>query len=119
MSENVLDKENWKQEAASVINDIKNHVKNVEISNLKNTNQRVYLNITTLESENYCVELSGQGFRVVGKAYDLVDLTDTEYFETPYSLLSKISLNFYQSFGNELMSKLQAVHHEENQENDS
>ncbi|KAF5300688.1 hypothetical protein FQA39_LY11050 [Lamprigera yunnana] len=115
MSEKVLDEENWRHEAESVIIDVKNHVKHIELSNLKNTTKNVFLNITTLEDQDYCVELSKDGFRVVGKSFNVDDQNNGEYFETPYSLLSKISINFYRSFGNELMSKLHAVHQMEQQ----
>lgn len=113
MCEKVLDEENWRNEAQAVINDIRNHVRSVEISKtLKSTDRHVYLNFTTLEGDSYCVELSASGFQIVGKAYDTVDISEGEYFETPYGLLCKISTDFYKSFGNELMSKLNALHEE-------
>lgn len=110
MSDEVLDEENWKKEAQAVIEDIKNHVKTVEVSkNLKSTDQKIYLNLKTLEGEECCVELSGFGFRIVGRSYDNTDVKDGQYFETPYGLLSQISSNFHQSFGNALIDKLHAL----------
>lgn len=106
MSEEVLDEENWKIEAQAVINDIKSHVKQIIISDkIKSTNQKIVLNLTTLEDELFCIELSGFGFRVLGKGYDSSN-NNGEYFETPYSLLNSLSPLFQQSFGNELLKKL-------------
>lgn len=107
MTENVLDSENWKLEANAVINDIKDHVKDANISEkFVSTNQCIYMNIETLEGEKFCIELSGNGFRICGKAYDVHNLEEEQYFETPYSLLNKVSPLFCSSFGNTLLDKL-------------
>lgn len=104
------DLENWKLEGEAVINDIKKHVKDIKISEtLECNNQRVYLNLTTLEDQDYCVELSAYGFRIVGTTYDATNIVTDSYFETPYSLLNTISPEFRLSFGNTLMSKLRAL----------
>lgn len=108
MSDEEVD--NWREEAKSVINDIKGHVMNIQISEaLENTDQKIYLNLTTLENSQYCIELSSSGFRVVGKSFDNINLDGESYFETPYSLLSSISPQFHQSFGNALLIKLIAL----------
>ncbi|XP_031357554.1 GSK3B-interacting protein-like [Photinus pyralis] len=105
--EKVLDAENWRNEARSVINDVSNHVKTIEISaSSANDDGHIYLNVTTLENANYCVELSAAGFRIVGVSHDANDLDDGERYETPYALLGKISASFRRSFADELMSKL-------------
>lgn len=108
MSDPELD--NWIEEANSVINDIKGHVTNIQISQtLENTNQKVYLNVITLENKKFCIELSARGFRVVGKNFDENLLDEENYFETPYSLLSSISPHFHESFSNALFNKLNAL----------
>lgn len=110
MNERVLNSENWKLEAAAVINDIKDHVKEATLSeSLRNNNQYIYINIETLESEKYCIELSANGFRICGKGYDEHNLEGDQYFETPYSLLNKVSPLFSSSFGNALLSKLNTL----------
>ncbi|CAF4953873.1 unnamed protein product [Pieris macdunnoughi] len=109
MSEQVLDQNTWPKEAEAAINDIKKHVKTACISTaLKNTNQCVYLNLTTLEDLNYCIEMSAAGFRVVGRKYDDTNLATIENmnYETPYALLNSISQKYRESFGGELMNKL-------------
>nr|CAH7755780.1 unnamed protein product [Callosobruchus chinensis] len=107
MTEEVLDAENWKLEAAAVINDVKDHVKTLNISEkLQSDNAHIYLNLITIEENRYCIQLSGQGFRVVGYDFDKTDQATDEYFETPYSLLNKLSPKFKDSFANDLLNKL-------------
>lgn len=109
MSEQVLDKETWPQEAESAISDIRKHVKSANISPLlQSTNQRIFINLTTLENTDYCIEMSAAGFRVVGRTYDDTALSTIENmnYETPYALLNSISQKYRESFGGELMNKL-------------
>ncbi|KAK9888518.1 hypothetical protein WA026_000769 [Henosepilachna vigintioctopunctata] len=104
----LLDEHNWRLEAESVINDIKNHVYSITLSEkLQNTNKKIFLNLITLENQTFCIELSGQGFRIVGKSFDTTDINCSQYYETPYSLLNNVSPMFSTSFGNELIAKLQ------------
>lgn len=109
MSENVLDSENWKIEAQAIINDIKGHVKKIEISEkLESTDRSIYFNLYTIEEQIFCVELSAQGFKIVGYNYDEVNNTISDkYYETPYALLNDISVKFKDSFANALLEKLQ------------
>lgn len=109
MSDQVLAKETWPQEAAAAINDIRKHVKSASISSkLQSNNQRIYINMTTLEKTDFCIEMSATGFRVVGRKYDDDSLATIENmnYETPYALLNNISEAYRQSFGGELMTKL-------------
>ncbi|XP_015191725.1 PREDICTED: GSK3-beta interaction protein [Polistes dominula] len=106
----LLDEEQWKLEAQAVINDIKDHVIDVKISDrLCNTNQVIYLNLTTLENLTFCIELSSAGFTIVGNKYDDSTNKGNEYFETFYSLLNSISLRYRNSFGNLLLEKLEKL----------
>ncbi|XP_044750146.1 GSK3B-interacting protein [Coccinella septempunctata] len=107
MEEYLLDENNWKLEAQSVIGDIGNHVKFVAISEtLLNTNNKIFLNLETLENRTFCIELSASGFRIVGNAFNQNNLDESEYYETPYSLLNRISPMFSASFRDELLEKL-------------
>ncbi|XP_053607538.1 GSK3B-interacting protein-like [Plodia interpunctella] len=109
MSEQVLGQETWPQEAEAAINDIRKHVKTANISpTVQSSNQRIYINLTTLEDSDYCVEMSASGFRVVGRKYDDISLSTIENmnYETPYALLNSISQKYRESFGGELMNKL-------------
>nr|XP_026485672.1 GSK3B-interacting protein isoform X1 [Vanessa tameamea] len=109
MSEQVLDKETWPAEAEAAINDIRKHVNSAQVSSkVRSTNQKIYINLTTLENAEYCVEMSALGFRVVGRKYDDTSLSTIENmnYETPYALLNNISQKYRESFGGELMNKL-------------
>lgn len=109
MSEKVLDEKTWPQEAEGAINDIRKHVRSACISpRLLSNNQRIYINLTTLENSDYCIEMSANGFRVVGRKYDDTTLSSIENmnYETPYALLNNISQKYRESFGGELMNKL-------------
>lgn len=111
--ETPFDSEGWQTEARSVIQDVQGHVQSIATSdNLRSTNTRIYLNLTTREGDRFTVELSGHGFRVVGSNHD--DLSrDLEegptFFETPYSLLGSISPAFSTSFGAKLCERLQQL----------
>lgn len=99
--------ENWLQEAEGVINDVKSHVKNIQISkHLQCTNSSIYLNLTIIEGRRYCVQLSSQGFRIVGHEFDTNSLDSDVFYETPYSLLNEISEKFQESFANSLQNQL-------------
>lgn len=105
--------DNWRNEAEGVIKDIQEHVKEVSVSDsLEKNNRKIYLNVTTLEDKKYCLELSCHGFRIVGQDYDLINIEDNPFFETPYSLLNSISPSFQQSFNNSLLSKLGSLANE-------
>ncbi|KAF7418746.1 hypothetical protein HZH68_001399 [Vespula germanica] len=109
----ILDEEQWKLEAQSVINDIKNHVNDVKLSDrLCSTNQVIYFNLTTLENLKYCIELSSAGFTIVGNKHDDASNKGNQYFETPYSLLNSTSPQYRDSFGNLLLEKLKELSQE-------
>ncbi|XP_043252388.1 GSK3-beta interaction protein [Colletes gigas] len=106
----VLDEEQWKHEAQAVIDDVKQHVTDIKVSEtLRSTNQLIYLNLTTLEGLKFCIKLSSAGFSVVGNQHDDTSNTGNEHFETPYSLLDLVSPQYRNSFGNSLLDKLKKV----------
>ncbi|XP_041978335.1 GSK3B-interacting protein-like [Aricia agestis] len=107
--ERVLDEESWPMEAEAAINDIRKHVNSAQISpELKSSNQKIFINLTTLENTPFCIEMSGSGFRIVGRQYNDASLSHIEdkYYETPYALLNVISKKYKESFGGELMNRL-------------
>jgi len=71
----------------------------------------VILNIKTLEGEDLCIQLTKQGFRIIGNKFDVVDadLPKQESFETIYCLLDKHSARYRQAFGMSLASKLSSI----------
>lgn len=107
MSERVLDSEGWKEEAQAVINDVKDHVKTIEVSqSLANSNSRIYLNVETLEGNKFTFELTVQGFKFCGEGFDRNDWANNDYYETPYALLNSVSPRFKEAFMDVLFRKL-------------
>lgn len=100
----------WKDEAKAVIKDIEALVQTINVSEkLISNKHRIYLNIVTNENKPYCIELSPSGFRIVGNAFDVIDIESDQYYDTPYSLLSQISNSYTYTFANALISKLQNI----------
>ncbi|XP_038072380.1 GSK3-beta interaction protein-like [Patiria miniata] len=100
-----------KIEAKSAVNEVKFAVKHVEISEkLSNTDEQAYLNVKTKEGDEFCVELTVQGFRIVGTSFDRIDDSDeSTYYETIYALLDKHSPQYRLTFGETLADKLQLL----------
>ncbi|XP_063697313.1 uncharacterized protein LOC134828215 [Culicoides brevitarsis] len=100
----------WKSEALAVVNDIKDHVSGIELSNvLPSDETKIYLNVTTIEGEIFCIRLNSEGFLISGHGKDSrasEALENQQIYETPYSLLSAISKKFTESFGNRLINEL-------------
>lgn len=112
--DNPDDDNNWEKEAEAIRNDLKNHVWEVLISStLPSSRSAIYLNVETLERKQYCVELSSNGFKIIGDKYDDTELVNGTVYETPQSLLSAISPKYSESFCEELRSKLSSLSREE------
>lgn len=106
-AEKGMDAKNWKVEAEAVVKDIEKHLIKIEV--VEGSDQCIFFNLTTLENQDYIVELSVNGFRVV-RPPDKPALGEmNEYYETPYSLLGKISTKFEESFGHELIKQLNCL----------
>ncbi|XP_014467535.1 PREDICTED: uncharacterized protein LOC106740724 [Dinoponera quadriceps] len=100
----------WQLEAQAVINDVKSHVQDIRVSEqLTSSNKAIYLNLTTLENLQFCVELSASGFIVVGNRHDDASNADNKHFETPYCLLECISPRYRQSFCTSLFERLKEL----------
>ncbi|XP_046464187.1 GSK3-beta interaction protein-like [Daphnia pulex] len=109
--ERILNGEEWTVEALAVIHDVKDHVLEIVIADRSvNNDQLIHMNLTTKEKQRYCIELTAQGFRVVGYDYNRTDVSSDDYFETPYALLDKLSPLYRQAFGDSLVSKLLLLH---------
>ncbi|XP_061398600.1 GSK3-beta interaction protein [Musca vetustissima] len=106
---------NWEEEATAIINDVKTHVAEIEISKVLPSNEsHIYMNIRTFEGATYCIHVSSMGFRVVSEMYNTIDedkteVNEDEVYETPYALLDKISPRYVESFGNQLCKQLLAL----------
>lgn len=106
----LFSREQWHKEAEAVIKDIRSGVQEAKIANSpRSSDSSTYINITTFENNKYCIELSGRGFRVVGRDYDCDTQPETTWYETPYALMNHLSSAFHEHFGKCLIAKLQAM----------
>lgn len=112
----LADEDGWKEEARAVISDVTDHVKHIQIADgLKSSRSHIYLNLTILEGARFTVELSCQGFQIVGNEHNSSGNPQGEVYETPYSLLDNVSPGYRQAFGQRLFNKLEKV--QKDQEN--
>lgn len=102
----------WIIESQAVIDDIKQDVQEISISKrLPVDDSGIYLNLTTLDGQKFCVKMSTAGFEIVAKEYNQDRSTDEEstIYETPYSMLSAISPMYTASFANRLRVAMEKI----------
>lgn len=131
------DVKDMRLEAEAVVNDVLFAVSQMHVSqSLNSTSDVAYINVETREGNRYCLELTEAGLRVratevfsvismfislmlkptdsvqqvVGYAFNQVneDLS-TQYHETVYSLLDKLSPGYREAFGNALLQRLESL----------
>lgn len=110
-------------EAIAAVHELQFAVKDIYVSEmLPRTSELIFLNLTTLEGQAYCVELTMKGWRVTSHRHDCMngDINNldlhVQYFETIYALMDRISPAYRRRFTDALMSKLAAVQAERNDE---
>ncbi|ELU03636.1 hypothetical protein CAPTEDRAFT_186190 [Capitella teleta] len=100
-------------EAEEAAKEIAFAVKDVVVSQeLPYTKDLVYMNLTTRENQRLCIQLSCQGFRIVGNEFNKVTTDERKFsrhFETIYALLDDVSPGYRNSFGDALFMKLSAL----------
>ncbi|KAJ0009038.1 hypothetical protein NQD34_016453 [Periophthalmus magnuspinnatus] len=98
-------------EAEAIVNDVLFAVAKMHISHSLNSALDVaYINVETKERNQYCLELTEAGLRVVGYAFDQVNEdVSTQYHETVYSLLDSLSPGYREAFGNALLQRLERL----------
>lgn len=131
MSSEKLDIIDWHTEASAVIEDVKDHVMSIQISEKLITGTfifsllsrretwkiygfliiildvGIYINLQTLEEEKLTCFLDNSGFKIVGLNFDSCDNEDDNaVYETIQSLIQTLSPAYTQSFGNALVDKL-------------
>ncbi|XP_018028070.1 protein GSKIP homolog [Hyalella azteca] len=107
--EKVLNAEEWLTEAYGIIKDVNECVSIITVSAIPATDSCVHLNLTTLELQDYTIELSAAGFRVVGRSHNEKTLPSDTYFETPYALLNNLSPAYGERFCSIVSAKLEAM----------
>jgi hypothetical protein len=103
-------------EAIAAVHELQFAVKDIYVSEmLPRTSELIFLNVTTLEGQAYCVELTMKGWRVTSLRHDCMngdihhlDL-HVQYFETIYALMDRISPDYRRRFTDALTSKLNAI----------
>ncbi|XP_034381234.1 GSK3-beta interaction protein [Cyclopterus lumpus] len=98
-------------EAEAVVKDVLFAVAEMYVSqSLNSASDVAYINMKTREGNQYCVELTEAGLRVVGYAFNQVDEDlNTQYYETVYSLLDSLSPGYREAFGNALLQRLERL----------
>ncbi|XP_072313722.1 GSK3-beta interaction protein [Eucyclogobius newberryi] len=98
-------------EAEAIVNDVLFAVAEMHVSHSLNSALDVaYINVETRERNQYCLELTEAGLRVVGYAFDQVNEDmSTHYHETVYSLLDSLSPGYRDAFGNALLQRLERL----------
>uniref|UniRef100_A0A3Q4ABE6 GSKIP domain-containing protein n=1 Tax=Mola mola TaxID=94237 RepID=A0A3Q4ABE6_MOLML len=105
------DVKDMRLEAEAVVNDVLFAVSEMHVSqSLNRASDVAYINVETREGNQYCLELTEAGLRVVGYAFNQVneDLS-TQYYETVYSLLDTLSPGYREAFGNALLQRLERL----------
>ncbi|XP_034078045.1 GSK3-beta interaction protein isoform X2 [Gymnodraco acuticeps] len=105
------DVKDMRLEAEAVVSDVLFAVAEMHLSQSFNSARDVaHINVETKEGNRYCLELTESGLRVVGYAFDQVDEDlNTQYHETVYSLLDKLSPGYREAFGNALLQRLEQL----------
>ncbi|GMR37039.1 hypothetical protein PMAYCL1PPCAC_07234, partial [Pristionchus mayeri] len=101
------------EEAILALKEAAPSVNSISISEmLPRTADLLFMNVTTLEGQTYCVELCGKGYRVASARQDCMngdfrqlDL-HTRYFESIYQLLDTLSPRHREKFASSLADKL-------------
>jgi hypothetical protein len=76
-----------------------------------------YINIKTYANKEFCIELSQNGYRIVGNHFDDKNQISTIYYESLQALLTNESKSYVNSFAESLQQKLFAAQ-QQNQDDD-
>lgn len=108
---NEMETIDWKEEANHVIQDVKDLVQMIQLSDHQPDDKCIYLSVITKERKDYTIKLCQFGFCVVSRKINTPKATESDviYYETPYSLLASISNSYCESFGNKLRQKLEKL----------
>ena len=103
---------NLLEEVDLLIKDVQFALNTIQLSEtLTQSPHEVYLNIETKEAEKFTIQLTPQGFKVVGHQLNENNVEGSakypSSFETIYALLEHISPSFVDLFGNALKKKLE------------
>lgn len=103
-------------EAIAAVHQLSIAVQTISISEmLPRTPELIFVNVTTLEGQPYCLELTAKGWRVTSLRSDCMqgDFTRmelfTKYYDSLYDLMEFISPNYKQRFSEKLEQRLRLL----------
>lgn len=98
-------------EARRVVNEIRFGVSEVDVSQrLANDDSIAFINIKTLENEEWCIELTASGYAIVSNRFDSIDdANDNECFETVEALMNRISPKYMKIFNESVAERLKQL----------
>ncbi|CAF0814802.1 unnamed protein product [Didymodactylos carnosus] len=112
-----MDNTDFIEEAKLAIGDIGSCVQSSSLSTKLNDYNKpsiAYLNMRSTDNQEYCIELSKHGYRVVGKKFDDNRCPSPTYYESLQALFTQKSQSYVQSFADNLRAKLNAeLQHEQ------
>ncbi|VDK79759.1 unnamed protein product [Onchocerca ochengi] len=103
-------------EAIAAVHELSFAVKTISVSEiLPRTPDLIFVNVTTVEGQPYCLELTLKGWRVTSLRHDCMqgDYTRldlfTVYYDTLYDLMDKLSPDYRNLFSEKLAQKLRML----------
>jgi hypothetical protein len=78
-----------------------------------------YINIKSNSNKEFCIELSQNGYRIVGNHFDENHQLSTIYYESLQALLTNESKSYVNSFAESLQQKLVAAQNQQQQNQDN
>jgi len=103
-------------EAIAAVHQLSFAVQSISVSEmLPRTPELIFVNVTTLEGQPYCLELTMKGWRVTSLRSDCMqgDFTRmelfTKYYDSLYDLMEVISPNYKQRFSEKLEQRLRLL----------
>lgn len=95
-------------EAYRVVDEIKFGVIESFVSTkLLNNSSIAFINIRTLEKEDWCIELTSSGYTIVSSCFDSIANNESaETFETVEALMNRISPQYVKIFNEKVAEKL-------------
>lgn len=98
----------WLNEAKAVIEDVKEFVNRIKISEEKeSSNMGIYFEIETLESEILLVHMSAGGFKIDDRLNE--ETNDSQGYETINALLFNSSTKYREKFAQCLVDKVNTL----------
>ncbi|VDD97527.1 unnamed protein product [Enterobius vermicularis] len=103
-------------EAIAAVHELSFAVQSISVSEmLPRTSELIFVNVTTLEGQPYCLELTMKGWRVASLRQDCMhgDFTKlelfTNYYDTLYGLMDSLSPRYRDRFNEKVAEKLEML----------